>query len=74
MKLKVEYELAYYDGPVVFFGTLDDDPIYAHAVESADDDLRFEYWRLRVGNGTLAQRLSAPASGAFSSSDVEWKV
>lgn len=72
-KLQIDFVLNYWDGPVEFFGTLDNQFIYALLVSDYvhDEPRTFEYWLVNMGTRTLAQRLSAPASGRFDSDKVD---
>ena len=76
-ELKVEYELNHWDGPTMFFATLDGEAVYVEADMTGDnimaDNRRFTYWAI-AGDKTLAASLSANPTGTFTSAEVDFKA
>lgn len=76
MKLDIDYTLNYWDGPIEFFGALDNEPIYALLMSDHvhDEPRVFHYWKINARWLTLARALSLPPSGSFRSDEVEPQV
>jgi hypothetical protein len=72
MRLTVEYEIRYWDGPLEFLGTLDGEGVYCETDDVQLDNRLFRYWNVR--RACLSELLKTEPDGTFWSNDVDGAV